>query len=637
LLSRVDLSAIPYADSVFADEMPGALLLGAMEASRNITITGASAVALDALASVDLLTVHIAGALDTPSLRAAGRVDVTAGSWSADHLERASRLRLQLGAGGGAFGALTSAEIEEIGTAGLVTMPSMSSVRILRVRTSGGGCLRMDGLEQAFLYPGRPLLDGSYMAGNVSVVSDGSGRVAFEAPRLVEVDGLVLADATVALDALERASVVSVLRSPSAQTEVRLPALVEVGALDVESWTWNWRTSYLGFPSRDTGGREPLQVRVPNLERATRVSIHGIEEVVLLDLSGLTDVGELDLEDVGGAMTLRLDSLLRAGRSRAAGPFGAPHLIVSENDGRRHDGVDLNRVGGLSALDLPALETISSVRVTASPALQAVRAPRLADAGDLLFTELTDTQWGVLLAPAIPTPPSTTHFDLHLPRLASVNDLFIVHDRRFNLLDLPSLTDVSFRLRARDAPNLGAVNAPVLASSDAWIELTGASALTSVSLPALHRLGRLALNGTALTALDLPALTWLGDALSAWANPSLGALRLTGLTHAGELYLDDNDGLTVIGMPALAEVGPAWVGGHGVLGEVSLPSLELISGRLDVVDNAALTTLALPALRSVAEVHVVGNPALDACAVEADVSGASLGGVEVEPSCALAP
>ena len=54
-----------------------------------------------------------------------------------------------------------------------------------------------------------------------------------------------------------------------------------------------------------------------------------------------------------------------------------------------------------------------------------------------------------------------------------------------------------------------------------------------------------------------------------------------------------------------------------------------------MVGNAALTALALPALQSAGEIHITGNPLLDACAVDAELADVVAAIVELDGVCVL--
>ncbi|HMV67955.1 MAG TPA: hypothetical protein PKA64_14000 [Myxococcota bacterium] len=386
-----------------------------------------------------------------------------------------------------------------------------------------------------------------------------------------------------------------------------LPALADLGALHIAR-----------FP-----GAGPIVL--PALARAASVYVSEAPALTALELPALTDTKGVYVHGAGALARLDLGALERAGLGVAS---------VSLPGTPAADGIKVEAAPALTSLDLGALREVATLWLLGLP-LGALDLPSLVEADTIRFGEDSAIAWNQVTTPRLTGP--VTPMDVVLPSLVRVGDAFFLHDRRIRRFDAPQLTAVDAYLRLHDLPNLATVRLPSLVdAAPGWLSFVHDPALLTVDLPALRTVGRLAAVDTALAAVDLPGLELATDQLTAYDNPALTSLRLPAVTASSALYLDHNPALVAIDLASLASTGSVWVGGHAALTALSLPALVEVATSVDVRDNPVLAALSLPALRRAGEVHVVGQPALDRCAVEAELADVAVAGeVEVEGMCGL--
>jgi hypothetical protein len=432
-------------------------------------------------------------------------------------------------------------ELKQVGDLRLVLAPGVRSVDLSRLRTATG---------QAYSWSYRelsaPCLEsaGSVYAYNRADLAADAAYV----PRLREVTGTVQGGRIIA-PALETAGelAASYLSAPVLVSvtedvwgEVDAPALLTIGG-DVAARPFSAPSlTDIGGTLHHFAGQD-----LPALERAG--------ELLLWDAPA-TDLPAL----------VEVDGRLGGGGCVGSNPAATEVALP-----------DLRRVGslalcwdGLTAVDLPALETITGpgnyegVLVIRSTALPAVELPALVS----VETGRVVVQIPLSL-PALQTigGPLDVHAPLSAPSLIAVAG-GIYHTVS---LSLPALEQVAGLLSSR-AP----LSTPALAEVGGTLRIQFLAAETSYSFPALATVGGLYLDSFNLTAFDVPSLTTIsgdgggslaGDVRVVSTRIPFLALGLVA-TIPGDLIISNNDSMTSFDLSSLGALGPTLtITGNAVL------------------------------------------------------------------------
>ena len=247
----------------------------------------------------------------------------------------------------------------------------------------------------------------------------------------------------------------------------------------------------------------------------------------------------------------------------------------------------VERVDGLTVLDLPSLRSVGPITIAANPALRTIRVPMLqtiegelyihenpvlsevefpvlSSVGDdvavrdnaalaaVRFPALQEARNFVIYGPALrtvtaPAVRSTRRIDV---RDASTIDFSALRttgaialaDTRLTELDLPRLEEVqgadNFSGFMINDANVRSVNLPRLQTVNGGLRIFGAASLTSLAAPRL-RSCRVSVSSTGLRSLDLPSLESSSHFYIS-RNPSLSELRLPSLRNVDRLVIRDN-------------------------------------------------------------------------------------------------
>lgn len=147
----------------------------------------------------------------------------------------------------------------------------------------------------------------------------------------------------------------------------------------------------------------------------------------------------------------------------------------------------------------------------------------------------------------------------------------------------------------------------------------GNSALTSLSLPLLHVVGReLTIdNAPLLGTLDLPLLRVVGDELTLDGTALTDLTGMVGLEIVGtDLTIKANAALLSASLPALTSIGGfAAIIGNAAMTDIGMPLLTYIGDDLTIRENVTLTGIDLTLLGAIGgNLSFIGNTGLD-CAV----------------------
>jgi hypothetical protein len=404
---------------------------------------------------------------------------------------------------------------------------------------------------------------------------------------------------------------------PYVAGQAQLPALRRLMSLQVED---------------ALGG--PIDLALPALEELGHLRAMDAAALRTVDLPGAAHVASVDVYDAPALERLDLGTLV---------DFEAPLLpdacrpwFVGPVDQGR--GLTLQGVTALTEVSLPGVTWLPALRVSDAAALLRVNLPQVIAAGAILVSEQNDVAWSDITTDALTEPPSTAELDLVWPLLATVDDLFLLHDRRLTEVTLPALTDVTSRLRLHDLPALTAVSMPALEEQSApgWLNFVNDPALVAVDLPLARVVGRLGFVNTGMTQLDWPGIERVLDHLSVYDNPALASISLPAATEALQIFLDNNPSLAMLDLGALQTVQRLRVDRQGALQTLSLPALTRVDTTLSITGNPTLSGLSLPALTYTAELVVINNPLLSECAIDPVAWGVT-GSVAVYDNLVCAP
>ena len=162
---------------------------------------------------------------------------------------------------------------------------------------------------------------------------------------------------------------------------------------------------------------------------------------------------------------------------------------------------------------------------------------------------------------------------------------------------------------------------PALRTVDGSFEVS-TTELTSVSLPALTRVGGLRFNSPQLQSVSAPTLTTVDRIFELWINPKLTTLDLPALASVGSLSLNGNALLANVSFPSLASVTSYInIASHDALVSASFPVLTQVGMAFSVSTNASLTALEFPLLTRVGGSFTISNNTkLPTCRAQAIVS-----------------
>ncbi len=384
---------------------------------------------------------------------------------------------------------------------------------------------------------------------------------------------------------------------------------------------------------------------LPALESVGSLSVTDWSGAPNLSLPALTHVrgdvrleSSVELETVGGALWPELRTIdrdLLIGACRVIGGFEDETVVCSAN-------------ASLVSVELPALERVQNVVVGDNPALDALRAPALVSAADLLVGHclpITNDDLDYFEEDYCKGP--TRLHELSLPKLRSADNVRI----RFGLIEalaLPALETVSdFEFQSTwglDLPldlsslrraslllleDLGAgVTVPALVTA-MEINLTGTMS-DPLSFPALTGVRRLYVSASGLTGFDcatvlpamaadaFPNLQLSGASIASFdcsgvvefrslslTGTSVAVVSLSALTSTSSLDLS-GDELTSVQAPALSS-GSVRVSYAPKLGALVLSALE--QSDVLTLGITGLTSLELPALRRAGDVNLLGTGA----------------------------
>jgi hypothetical protein len=211
-------------------------------------------------------------------------------------------------------------------------------------------------------------------------------------------------------------------------------------------------------------------------------------------------------------------------------------------------------------------------------------------------------------------------------------------------VSIPRLSTVGGCVAVDRAPALGALELGAFAINDTvWID--GVPALTTLSLPALQRVGNTAaspafrVGGTGLEVLDLPAVASLRGDVTIEGNPQLRAVQLPALTGDSvfpsglALNFLGNPVLSTISAPQLTVLGSLWIQGAGSVAP-DFGKLEVVAG------NVTISQCSLGDLSGLGSVKAIfGSLLLSGVDQLADLRGlaalSSLSSLELESNPAL--
>ncbi len=319
------------------------------------------------------------------------------------------------------------------------------------------------------------------------------------------------------------------------------------------------------------GGGLAVTGNLPQLDlpRLTRVA-----GAVTIDTPGLDPVALPALEQVGGnfvvvgngvhGTSIMAPALTRIGGQMvmawgAKGALVMPALTTIDGDVRLASDLTalylggLLRIGGslyvddrtLTELRLPALrELAGTLEVHVASKLAVIDLPALGSLRDLNLNH------------------TAALTDLRMPALSAITgSALIVGTPALEVVQLDALTSVATTLMVADAPRLGALGAPRLASVGEHLQLSN----------------------TGIVALDQPWLRTTGD-VDVTLNPGLADVRLPALTAATRLNISDNPALRTIAVPALARATSITIAGSPRLDTLDAHALAQLDDYLDLRD-----------------------------------------------------
>jgi hypothetical protein len=573
---------------------------------------------LPALTVVRGLAALEQGSHELPSLVSVGSLRVADSALQADALVSAPWVDIRPG-GAARLAALPEAELLDLQATvpGAADLPALRSVGVLtahaevpaaltglrwtRKATIGGaGGLTLPALESVGDLTEWPLDPLAAMCG--TGLADGDGLTvggALSAPVLRRVTALTLASDLPDLTGLAAVQDVGLLTLDAS-------APVPAGLLKLDGVERLQRLTLTGL----RGG--PLDVALPAARELGQVDLSASPAVQRLALPMAAHVAGLELIGATGLTQLDLGSLLDF--ETALVPLECRPELAGPGD--LGPGLVIDGAAQLTDVALPAVTWLERLVLTRATALTRLSLPQVVGVGTLVLSEQDDVAWADITSDQLTEPP--TALELDWPLLATVDDLFLLHDRRFTDLELTALTDVTSRLRLHDLPNLTRVALPALEvqSAPGWLNFLNDPQLTSVELPIARTVGRLGFVNTGLTVASYPTIEHVLDHISIYDNAALHTVSLPAAQDALQLFLDNNPAMAVVELPLLATLQRGRVDHQGALQTLSLPSLTGVATALNIGGNPALTAIELPLLTSLGDLYVLDNPLLPECAVD---------------------
>lgn len=307
------------------------------------------------------------------------------------------------------------------------------------------------------------------------------------------------------------------------------------------------------------------------------LNVGGASQMSGLAASSLESVGgTFALDSLTTLTALNLPALTAVGTMRwvnlpSLQSFNASFGITKAQDVAISD-TALDSVEGLN------FTRVASIAITGNENLDSIHLNNLASVAGPL--QITDNAWNTVVELPVLAHAGSVSLsnlsDVSIAALSQVDGDFMIAQSSFTRLSLSNLTTVGGTFRLTDNAKLSSADIPILRIINNGIMLSGSPGL-ALELPTLERAGSMSVGN--VSEVSIPSLSQVdGDFLI--AQSSFTKLSVSNLTTIdGTVGLTDNAKLSEVDVPSLQTIGNGiMLSGCPDLASISFPSLTTVSG-----------------------------------------------------------